>query len=159
MEWTKIFGAMLEQMRYESAIKEYNEKSLVYRLFHKAPKNPNNSTIDSLCKDYVDAYNDEHQLYIENDGNFSTFYMCWNAETHLPILVLKTYGMNCFGMERKAFSSDGSFEDWGCPYPYSECGISQRMELKYVPYGSAELYAKYDSQVREISTIVRLKSK
>lgn len=155
--WQNIYSAMLEQMRHESAIKEYNEMGMVYRLFHKAPKNPNDmATVELLCKDYVDAYNEEHKMYIENvAGAFSAFYMRWNNNTNLPVLIIKTFGAGCYGIERKAFDTDGTFEDWGCPYPYSECGISYRMELQYVPEGSAELYAKYDEQVREIANFLK----
>lgn len=61
----------------------------------------------------------------------------------------------CYVVTRQAFCPDGTTTEWGCPFPYSECGLSGRtIEFDINVEGLKEKYDVFDSILSEIKDVI-----
>ena len=152
MKTTKaIYNTMREREAYDKAISEYNDKSWFYRLLHKAPVPNDERTAKELAEAYIAQWNSEHKTTMETpEGEYASVYMKYCSNTYYPVVIFRAYISGCFFISRSLVKED-SIEEWGCPYPESECGLTADEEAlaNYPKFLNA--YRDYMGMVHEVN--------
>ena len=113
----------IEELRAQiEALSSYNNKNWLLKLFTKKPECPHISE-EELIQNFTQQY---PTLFVRmnNNSEYAQVSVGYKAIDKLPLVTFKAYLNGCYYISRAAFKSDGSTEEWGCPYPYSECGIT-----------------------------------
>lgn len=130
--WKDTFKLALDVLKYNQDIWYYNSKSFFKRLFMKKPVSPSNKFWEELAFDYIK----ELKSHLESKfGKLpKEIYVAWQRSPNnieqraYPIIEYWICHNGCYYVTRQAFKPNGTTEEWGCPYPYSECGITGRSD-------------------------------
>lgn len=143
-----------EHRKYNRAIQEHDKKPWYVKLFKKAPVPPSEDW-QVLCRTYILQFNKTHD-YPEEIG------ISWQREPinekckGYPLVEFWTYQEGCEIVTRQAFQPDGKTIEWGCPYPYSECGLTGRtMDYNINVEGIKEKYVIFDNLLSEIRDFIQ----
>jgi hypothetical protein len=166
--WEDDYNAAMDKADYQTAKKEYDSKNIFGKLFamvsgnKPVDKNPQ-KTLEDLLNQYVIAFNQEHGIgkradYANGEAFHSKMVYSGDKSNLNQPIISATYtrpGGNSVEQSRRAFNSDGSSEEWGIGYPYSEIGRT----LKGRPDSKNQYVQKgYDDFLRhrdEIGNVIK----
>lgn len=163
-DWSKDYNNAMDKFDYETDKSKYDSKKWYQKILAmisgQKPKDPNpQKTLKSLLDGYVEAFNKEHGIgnMVDYDGG-ETFHsaMKYQSDNKQPVLTA-TYnsGDGQVQQSRKAFNPDGSKEEWGIAYPYSEIGVTGDKAPNNSNNMVKNNYNKFINNQDEISRVVR----
>ena len=158
MEYT--LKTIIKKRDYELALNAYKSKSWIKRLWllvtGRKPKDPapGNSLGEILALVYF-RLNSENNLRNRINHGYDSVYarIKWNDETKLPVVMCTICLDGCFYEERKAFNQDGSKNEWGIAYPFSECGVTGLPQR--IPDWAISTVKSYRKALSDVETLLR----
>lgn len=128
MTWIECIAKAKEAQAFNKKLLAYHEKSWYKKLLSTEPHTDLKTTNpDAWMQDAARDFNKKHNLnktVVLNNCMYTKVYMHYQAYTTLPLLVIMQFDGNCYYQRRRAFKEDGSYEEWGIAYPYSESGVT-----------------------------------
>ena len=150
----------LSVLNWEREIRDYNELSWIKRVFTKKPINPHPKySIKEWLEKMVESFKTQHSIGTRLDfgqGMSVHIGFNWQADNYLPVLTITEYDGSCAYQSRRAFNSDGSFEEWGIEYPLSEMGViglysERNRHLSEIPSPFINAEKRFTELTNEIS--------
>jgi hypothetical protein len=167
-KWEEDYNAAMDKYDYENNKAEYDSKKwyqkIAAMISGNKPKDPNpQQTLKALLDGYVEAFNKEHGIGKRSEyGNGETFHsrMAYQSDNKQPVLRA-TYnsGDGYIQQSRKAFRNDGSKEEWGIAYPYSEMGVTGDEAPRNAHDSAKWEYNKFKRNQDEISNVIKNRNK
>ena len=160
--WEDDYNQAMDKLDYQNNKNEYDSKKWYQKILAMVsgnkPKDPNpDKTLEQLLNGYVDAFNREHNIGKRDEyGNGETFHskMNYNTDTKMPVLKGTYSDGNTAYQSRRAFKNDGSHEEWGVSYPYSEFGVTMKDIPSDAHDGAKRKYQQFNKNTKEISDVI-----
>lgn len=126
-KYQDLFILMNDRLAYDKALSEYNSRSKMYRLFHKAPVAPCSKTARELAQEYTEEFNRAHNLQIRRDygnGDSSWIELNYDGNSLRPVVRAVMVYHGCIFESRKFYTENGDFEEWGICGRYRDGGMT-----------------------------------
>ncbi len=114
---------------------------------------------EALALRYITLFNERYGIgeRVELDKYGTTFHsmLRYQVEDRLPVLTGTYYMDGTAYVERKKFSSDGSFVECGAPYPVSEFGVTGFPDNPKDVRTKTYFFDKFHLMVKDLSKVLK----
>lgn len=163
-DWAADFNSAMDKKDYLQAKQQYDSQSWFKRILtmikgNKPVDRNAEATLQQLLDKYVASFNKEHNIGTRKDyADGSSFHssMKYDSTDGYPVLTATHDGPSQgVAQSRKKYNQDGSEEEWGIKYPYSEMGYTMHDVPEYANDDAKRRYSDFKRNGEEIRRVIQ----